>query len=141
MTESEWLKLLKSNLSLDKLNVFSGQGANNKLPAPSCKDKFQFGDLRIETPKRTIVVEIDGAGGITNFLKYWPYLAGHTQTRPKKKFTLIHIFDPPYPSHIALWKYFYKLSPKFIVKADFILFENGKQQKKNIIQMISDLLN
>jgi len=144
MNEKEWIQYLDKKLRLDKLKSkpCTGQGKKNLvLPVPfNCSHNRQFGDLRIETGKRTIVVEIESAGGIDNFLKYWPYLLGQTQTPPEKDFVLIHIYGPSYPTHKALWRFFYDRRPQFMVKAEFYLFDNGDEQKESILAKIRHFL-
>jgi len=101
---------------------------------------MQFGDFRIETPDKTIVIEIESAGGIDNFLKYWPYLSGQTQTRPEKDFVLIHIYGSSYPTHKALWWFFRGRMPSFIVNATFYIFDNGDEQREKILEMTNHFL-
>jgi hypothetical protein len=87
----------------------SGMGAANRFPLAEWQlvgsQQFQFGDLRIETPTTTIVIEAESGGGVTNLVKYWPYLEG----RPQKRFVLAHLFQVlsanDYVSHIRLWEY------------------------------------
>lgn len=87
----------------------SGMGATNRFPLEGWQlvgsQQFQFGDLRIETPSATIVVEAESAGGVTNLTKYWPFL----EARPPKRFVLAHLFQVlstnDYISHIRLWEY------------------------------------
>ena len=54
------------------LQLFKGQAFDNKLDIPtwnlSKSSQFQFGDLRIEAPHCTIVVEVESAGGLTNLI-------------------------------------------------------------------------
>jgi hypothetical protein len=56
----------------------TGQGANNKFGIEgwglSAIQQFQFGDLRIELPSATVLVETESAGGVGNLVKYWPLL-------------------------------------------------------------------
>lgn len=65
---------------LPDLTYITGMGAGNRLPLDGWdlvgNQRFQFGDLRIETPTTTILIEAESAGGVTNLVKYWPYLAG-----------------------------------------------------------------
>jgi len=139
--EKHWIKYILSRLDLKHFEVYKGQAKENqKLPVPNCREKMQFGDLRIETPERTIVVEIESGGGIGNFLKYWPYLSGQTETRPEKDFALVHIYGMSYPTHKALWRYFRGRMPSFIVNAEFYLLDDGDAQKDAIITKIDDLI-
>jgi hypothetical protein len=87
----------------------TGMGGANRFPVHgwdlSLGQQFQFGDLRLETPRTTIIVEAESAGGVTNLVKYWPYLAG----RPSKRVVLAHLFQVlstnDYVSHLRLWDY------------------------------------
>jgi hypothetical protein len=87
----------------------TGMGGANRFPLAGWDlvgmQQFQFGDLRIETPTTTVVVEAESAGGVTNLAKYWPLLeAGHP-----RRFVLAHLFQVSsqgdYVSHIRLWAY------------------------------------
>jgi hypothetical protein len=90
--------------------VFRGMGPANRLAItgwdlPEARH-FQFGDLRVEGPSSTVVVEIESAGGVTNLVKYWPLLAAG---RPAKRFVMVHLFRVTsandYASHHRLWEY------------------------------------
>ncbi len=102
-------KLHDAFLDLPGVSYASGMGAANRFPVEGWQlvgsQQFQFGDLRIETPTTTIVVEAESAGGVTNLAKYWPFLEG----RPQKRFVLAHLFQVlsanDYVSHIRLWEY------------------------------------
>lgn len=109
-----WEKLLldeiRQQLSLDPaIEHFSGMAAVNRYDVPAWEltvlQRFQFGDLRIETPTTTLVVEAESAGGLTNLVKYWPLL----EAKPPKRFVLIHVFHIGTPSdyiaHRKLWDY------------------------------------
>lgn len=109
-----WEKLLlddiREQLALDPaLEHFSGMGSANRYGVPGWEltvlQRFQFGDLRIETPRATIVVEAESGGGLTNLVKYWPLL----QARHPKRFVLVHVFQigtpADYIAHRRLWEY------------------------------------
>lgn len=89
--------------------ITSGQGAGNRFDVPGWAltplRQFQFGDLRIETPRCTVVVEAESAGGVTNLVKYWPML----RAQPTKRFILDHLFklgsDGDYIAHRMLWDF------------------------------------
>ena len=101
----------------------------------------QFGDIRFETQSRTIVVEIESAGGISNLLKYWPYLLGKTQRKPKKPFIFVHLYNTKYPTHSALWHFFVDNRPTFIVQVDFLLLDNAVRRSTKVIATIASLVN
>ena len=92
------------------LKVFYGQAASNRFAIPgwplSVRQQFQFGDLRVEGPRSTVVIEIESAGGVTNLVKYWPFLAARTFEKP---LTLAHLFlihsDGDYVAHRLLWAF------------------------------------
>ena len=93
-------------------NVLTVQGQNqqNRFDIPGWElqrhQQFQFGDLRIETPSRTVVVELESAGGLTNLVKYWPLLELQP---PTKRLVLLHVFhlvsEEDYIAHRRLWSY------------------------------------
>lgn len=95
--------------SLPGVTTFSGLAAPNRvdpgwdLPA---NQRFQFGDLRIEAPGATIVVEFESAGGVTNLVKYWPLLLRRSHP---KRFVLAHVFRivsaNDYIAHRRLWEF------------------------------------
>lgn len=68
--------------------------------------RFQFGDLRIESDDATVVVEFESAGGVTNLVKYWPLLLKREQP---KRFVLAHVFRiasaNDYIAHRHLWEF------------------------------------
>ena len=84
--------------------TFRGQGLANRI-ARKGNSYFQFGDLRVDTPGRHIILEVESAGGVTNLVKYWYGLDSGEITRPV---TLLHIFAQvsadDYASHL-LWDY------------------------------------
>lgn len=77
-------KLRAALTDMPAVQYASGMGSANRFPLQGWnlvgQQQFQFGDLRIETPTTTIVVEAESAGGVTNLAKYWPYVEG----RPAK---------------------------------------------------------
>lgn len=82
-----------------------GYGANNRFdPGFGLvgQQRFQFGDLRADLPDRTIVVEVESGGGLTNLVKYWPLAAA-----VEKPILLLHAFGQgslnDYVSHLRLW--------------------------------------
>jgi hypothetical protein len=95
--------------SVAHATVMTGQAKENRFDVPgwylSPLRQFQFGDLRIETPRCTLVVEAESAGGVTNLAKYWPLL----RARPAKRFVLAHLFrvgsESDYIAHRKLWDF------------------------------------
>jgi hypothetical protein len=65
---------------------------------------FQYGDLRVETHDRLVVVEVESGGGLTNLVKYWPL-----SERTAKPILLLHAFGQgslnDYISHLRLWDF------------------------------------
>ncbi|EFH88943.1 hypothetical protein [Ktedonobacter racemifer] len=93
-------------VALEKnMKVYGSQGKGNRI-AISGRSYFQFGDLRVETPQRTLIVEAESAGGATNQVKYWYCLGKGHITRP---IHLMHIFaqnsENDYQSHLDLWDF------------------------------------
>jgi hypothetical protein len=90
--------------------VHRGQGMSNRFAVPGwglpLGQYFQFGDLRIETDRVTVVVEAESAGGITNLVKYWPLLASGGRT---KRLVVAHLFrvgsEGDFMSHRRLWAF------------------------------------
>ena len=93
---------------IDGIEVFSGQGGTNRFGVSGWEltlgQQFQFGDLRVETPAATIVVEVESGGGIGNLAKYWPLLAAGAI---EKRLVIIHVFQigsaGDYIAHRRLW--------------------------------------
>jgi hypothetical protein len=67
---------------------------------------FQYGDLRIEGARATVVIEVESAGGVTNLLKYWPLFEAN---QLRKRFVLAHVFRiqsaGDYIAPRQLWSY------------------------------------
>lgn len=93
---------------LNGIEVFKGQGGGNRFGVSGWEQtvvqQFQFGDLRVETPTTTVVVEVESGGGIGNLAKYWPLLASGALT---KKLVIVHVFQigsaGDYIAHRRLW--------------------------------------
>jgi hypothetical protein len=85
------------------LHGYSTQSLDNRIVL-DC-GYFQFGDLRVDTDTRHIIVEVDH-GGVTNLVKYWQCLENGLIRHP---IVLIHLYrqNTPgdYASHIALWEF------------------------------------
>ncbi len=54
-------------------DVWVGQTeTGNPLSCPGTPYTFQFGDIRIELPSRTIAIEVESVGSpLSNLLKFW----------------------------------------------------------------------
>jgi hypothetical protein len=100
------LSAFKAELDRRGLPYASGQTLGNRLGLKK-GIYFEFGDLRVDTPSRHIVIEVESAGGITNLLKYWFCLEKKKITRP---LVLLHLFGMSsandYASHLILWRHF-----------------------------------
>ena len=143
--EKQWWEWIRPLLK-DEFSWYAIQSSKkNPLPCPGCQDSFQFGDIRIETPKRTIVIEIESWGpGLGNLLKYWPWLKGLSGTQPAKPLVLIHIWGGSYPT----WKIVYELLEKelfgkrgrrFGEAFKILPFHGGMDDKDKILQTIKEL--
>jgi hypothetical protein len=85
-----------------------GQGKDNRIPITECGVGvyYQRGDLRVELPEATVVVEVESSGGVTNLAKYWECFEAGRLTKPIR---LLHLFRQKsvndYASHIVVWKF------------------------------------
>ena len=86
-------------------DVNFGHDDTNKI-AKLGRSSFQFGDLRVNTPKRHIIVEVESACGVTNLVKYWYCLEEGFIVKP---IYLLHIFaqasENDYIRHLQLWDF------------------------------------
>jgi len=97
--------------SIPGIDIHRGQGGSNRFSVPgwntSPSQAFQFGDLRLESPAATVVVEYESAAGLTNLVKYWPLLT--SEEGPAKRFVIVHVFQVggpgDYLSHRLLWDF------------------------------------
>lgn len=88
----------------------SGMGALNRIAPNSWElkvmQRFQFGDLRYESDRVRVLVEVESGGGLTNLVKYWPMLGAELSD---KRFVLAHLFkvssESDYIAHLRLWDY------------------------------------
>lgn len=88
----------------------SGMGGLNRKAPESWElkvmQRFQFGDLRYQTERMRVVVEVESGGGLTNLVKYWPMLGAELSD---KRFVLAHLFmvssESDYIAHRKLWEY------------------------------------
>ncbi|MCL2310119.1 MAG: hypothetical protein FWC42_07595 [Proteobacteria bacterium] len=82
-----------------------GQGIKNRLPI-SGNVYFQFGDLRIEQPGATVVIEVESSVGVTNLAKYWESIASQRLNKPIR---LLHLFrqtsENDYLAHMVVWRF------------------------------------
>lgn len=144
--ENQWVDYFWNNLNKEGVNKFRGQGKKNKLPIPNVKEEsyVQFGDFRIETGEKTLVVELDTQRGLDNLIKYWPYLVGITPKKPAKKFILLHVYGPSFPSNKELWRYILSLAPRFAVPTEFHMVEvknwNSTDEKNKVLAKIQEVL-
>jgi hypothetical protein len=104
-TEARVLEPFKALAKTLGHEYYSGQGNTNRLSIES-KIYFQFGDLRIEMPDCTVIIEVESAGGVTNLSKYWECIENNRTPKPIK---LLHIFIKgsvnDYKSHIIVWEF------------------------------------
>jgi hypothetical protein len=108
--EGALLALLRDAVADLGVACISGQGGSNRFGIDgwglSGSRQFQFGDLRIELPRTTVLVEAESAGGVTNLVKYWPLLRSRAS---EKRLVLIHLFmlgsEGDYVAHRKLWSY------------------------------------
>jgi hypothetical protein len=103
--EANALRLFVEAASRAGLATSFGQGAANRI-AMTNETYFQYGDLRVELHDSVVVVEAEGAGGVTNLVKYWPLIENG---RIQKKLLLFHLFctqtPTDYASHRELWNF------------------------------------
>ena len=101
------------NFALKQFHEFS-RLANYSPKSRQCGDNripingnvyFQHGDLRVELPTITIIVEVESSGGVTNLAKYWECYESNRINKPMK---LIHLFrqksSNDYESHMVVWR-------------------------------------
>lgn len=94
------------------LSVVTGQGARNRFGidgwALPTQQQFQFGDLRIELPATTVLVETESAGGVGNLVKYWPLLRSRALA---KSVVIIYLYmlssEGDYIAHRKLWSFLF----------------------------------
>lgn len=104
-TETLALAPFKAIVADRELECVTGQGGANRLAIDGAV-YYQFGDLRVELPEHTLVVEVESAGGVTNLAKYWEAVARARVAKPVK---LLHVFlqksANDYASHIVVWQF------------------------------------
>lgn len=92
------------------LEPSSGMGSLNRIAPESWElkvmQRFQYGDLRYQSERTRVVVEVESGGGLTNLVKYWPMLGAELSD---KRFVLAHLFmvssEADYIAHRRLWHY------------------------------------
>lgn len=88
---------------------FQTQRAGNRIPI-SGNVYYQFGDLRVELPEFTLLVEVESSGGgTTNLAKYWECYSNQRLPKPMKPIKLIHLFrhvsPNDYEAHMMVWRF------------------------------------
>jgi hypothetical protein len=82
-----------------------GQGSKNQVPIRP-RVYFQFGDLRVELPSSTLLIEVESSGGVTNLAKYWEIIE---TCRIEKPVRLLHVFRQKsindYEAHLVIWRF------------------------------------
>lgn len=96
----------------DRVSVVPSQGMGglNRIAPVSWElklmQRFQHGDLRYQTDRTRVVIEVESGGGLTNLVKYWPMLGAELND---KRFVLAHLFmvssESDYIAHRKLWEY------------------------------------
>jgi len=114
------------------LQCCGGQGLSNRVPLKP-NVYFQFGDLRVELPTLTIIVEVESSGGVTNLAKYWESFDSGRISKPIK---LLHLFRQKsvndYEAHLIVWRFLSarmqaELAPKFY--CEFSTYRDGAPEK------------
>ncbi len=105
--ERQALEPFEEVLRRYRLQGFSKQRLDNRIVLRA-SGYFQFGDLRVNTETRHIIIEVDH-GGVTNLVKYWYCLKKGLIKNP---IVLIHLYrkntEGDYASHIELWEFLKK---------------------------------
>jgi hypothetical protein len=108
--ETAVLEALCAALADFPIEGVSGQGGENRFGIEGWElsklQEFQFGDLRIELPHTTVLVETESAGGVSNLAKCWPLLHSGVLS---KRLVLAHLFmissAGDYLAHRRLWEF------------------------------------
>jgi hypothetical protein len=99
------LKRFREIAQSQGLAVQSGQHSSNRI-AIDGNVYYQFGDLRVELPQVTVIVEVESSGGTTNLAKYWECYESGRLVKPMK---LLHLFRQKsindYESHMVVWRF------------------------------------
>lgn len=103
--EKLWLERFEIAAKELDFTPFTGTGGNKRITITG-NLYYQFGDLHVETDTYYIVIEIEGAGGVTNLVKYW-YMVLEMPGKIDKPIILMHIYKQnssnDYGSHLLLW--------------------------------------
>lgn len=88
------------------LRHVSGQHALNRVGING-NVYYQHGDLRVDLPDLTLIVEVESSGGgTTNLVKYWECYETGRLTKPMR---LLHIFRQlsanDYEAHMVVWRF------------------------------------
>jgi hypothetical protein len=119
----------------------------NPLPCPDTSYTFEFGDIRIEAPVRTVLVEIEGkdqGASLVSLLKYWPWLKGEAGERPRKSVTMLHVWAASWPTQKVLWRQLKRElldRAPFVVPAEFIAFPNGRADEEAVLACLRSCLS
>jgi hypothetical protein len=104
--EAELLRTFIEVVQRRGLTHTMGQGANNQVPIKPPRVYFQFGDLRVELPSCTLLVEVESSGGVTNLVKYWEIIE---TCRVDKPVRLLHLYRQKsindYEAHLVIWRF------------------------------------
>jgi hypothetical protein len=104
--EAELLRTFIETIRRRGLTAAMGQGRGNQVPVQPPRVYFQFGDLRLETPQCTLLVEVESSGGVTNLAKYWEIIEKSRITKPVR---LLHLFRQKsindYEAHLVIWRF------------------------------------
>ena len=89
MNEQESLKdFIEISENYNK-EIYIGQSKENRITI----DKtlyYQFGDLRIDMKEFYLIVETEGAGGVSNLVKYWYCFKKNLIAKP---IVLLHLYQ------------------------------------------------
>lgn len=103
-------RIRDSFLGIPGIQIHVGQSRLNRFEVSGWNlishQLFQYSDMRVESPEATVVIEFESAGGLTNLVKYWPFLATRSFT---KRLVLAHVFrivsEFDYVAHRKLWEF------------------------------------
>ena len=92
---------------IEDTQVYRGLGGENRFDPGfnlNGRQRFQYGDLRVELADRVVLVETESGGGLTNLVKYW----AHAELEDKP-LLLLHVFRQAsrndYIAHLRLWDF------------------------------------
>lgn len=103
--EAELLRPFIEVVQRRGLTHSKGQGSKNQVPIRP-RVYFQFGDLWVELPQCTLLVEVESSGGVTNLAKYWEIIE---TCRIEKPVRLLHLFRQKsindYEAHLVICRF------------------------------------